>query len=133
MTDAQLSASARRHRRRARVARLASTQEGIIARADVYAAGITRGEVRANIRAGRWRRGGTHVIVTFTFTFTFTGPLTRRAKHWVAVIEGGPRAALDAESALEAGGLTGYAAARIRISVPRGARVRTGRLPGWTS
>jgi very-short-patch-repair endonuclease len=44
------------------------------------------------------------------------------------VIEAGPRAFLDGESALVAAGLTGYRVAAIRVSVPRGARIYR-RLP----
>lgn len=51
------------------------------------------------------------------------GPLLQEARHWVAVLEAGPRAFLDGESALLAAGLEGYVVDRIRVSVPRGARV----------
>src|SRR4051794_11892995 len=46
------------------------------------------------------------------------------ARWWSAVLEGGPRAFLDGESALLAAGLEHYATEQIRVSVPRGARIR---------
>ncbi|PKH37362.1 hypothetical protein CXG46_18040 [Nocardioides alpinus] len=48
--------------------------------------------------------------------------------QWAAVLQGGPRACLDRESALVAGGLERYDVRRHRVSVPRGARVRRSRL-----
>jgi len=46
---------------------------------------------------------------------------------WAAVFEAGPRAQLDGVSALWAAGLEGFTSDRIRVSVPRGARVRRAR------
>jgi very-short-patch-repair endonuclease len=56
-----------------------------------------------------------------------TGPLTRAAQEWAAVFEAGPRAFLDGASSLIASGLRGFTEAAIRVSVPRGARVRRAR------
>jgi very-short-patch-repair endonuclease len=44
--------------------------------------------------------------------------------RWAAVFQGGPRAHLDGASALIASGLVRFTEDRIRVSVPRGARVR---------
>jgi hypothetical protein len=44
--------------------------------------------------------------------------------QWGAVFQGGPRAHLDGASALVASGLQRFEQPRIRVSVPRGARVR---------
>lgn len=108
--------------RRRRVERLAAAQEGVVARPQVYAAGLSRAEVRAELRAERWQRGGAQTLVTFS------GPLPALAELWVAVLEGGPRAVLDGEASLLASGLTGYeSTAAPRVSVPRGARVRRSR------
>ncbi len=101
---------------------LAEEQSGVVSRAQAYAAGVTRAEVRANVRAGRWQRRGSSGIVLHN------GPLTDAQQLWLAVIEAGPRAFLDGESALLAAGLEHYRADSIRVSVPRGARVR--RAPG---
>ncbi len=97
---------------------LAHAQAGVVSRDQLYALGISRGEVRANVRAGRWQLLGRHCICVRT------GPLTSQAHLWSAVLEGGPRAFLDGESALVAAGLEHYDTTAIRVSVPRGARVR---------
>lgn len=107
-----------RNTRRQRALALAARQAGVIARRDLYAAGVTRGEVRANVRAGRWQLLGKHTVITHH------GPLTDVARHWSALVEGGPRALIDGESSLVLAGLTGYHVKKIRVSVPRGARIR---------
>lgn len=113
--------SALRAARRRRAETLAWRQDGVASRPQLYAAGVTRAEVRANIRAGRWQRWGSQSVLVFT------GPPTLAARHRAAVFEAGPRAFLDGASALEAAGLTKFTVDRIRVSVPRGARVRRGR------
>ncbi len=70
------------------------------------------------MRAGRWQTIGRHCVCVHT------GPLTTMGRHWVAVLEGGPRAFVDGESALVLAGLEHYTVERIRVSVPRGARIR---------
>jgi very-short-patch-repair endonuclease len=107
--------------RLARVQELADAQAAIVSRPQLYALGVPRGVVRANVRAGRWRRVGSQSICLVT------GPLTRSAQEWAAVFEAGPRAFLDGTSALIASGLTGYREDAVRVSVPRGARVRRAR------
>lgn len=104
-----------------RIERLAARQAGVLSRLQLYAAGVTRSEVRANVRARRWQPLGSQSILTYT------GPPTPAARHWAAVFEAGPRAFLDGASALVAAGLTKFEVDRIRVSVPRGARVRRGR------
>ncbi len=74
--------------------------------------------MRANIRAGRWSRLGAHCVLART------GALTTDARWWSAVLEGGPRAFLDGETALVVAGLEHYDSDKIRVSVPRGARIR---------
>lgn len=53
-----------------------------------------------------------------------TGPLTLEAEQWAAVLEGGPRAFLDGPAALVAAGLEHYSVERLRVSVPKGARIQ---------
>lgn len=48
-------------------------------------------------------------------------------ERWAAVFQGGPRAQLDGASALVAAGLERFAPERVRVSVPRGAKVRRNR------
>lgn len=118
MPDAQALAPVRRRRRFELIDALASRQAGIVGLDALYRAGVTRAEVRAQVRARRWRRCGTHAVATFT------GPLPQAAQSWVALLEGGPRAVLDGESSLLVAGLERYEVRRIRVSVPRGARIR---------
>lgn len=92
-----------------------------MSRRQLYRAGITRWEVRANLRAGRWRRAGRQSVCVHT------GPLPIEARRWAAVFEAGPRAFLDGESALIAAGLANFQAGPLRVSVPRGVTRRRGR------
>ncbi len=104
--------------RSAQLEQLAGDQGGVLSRTQLYRLGLSRGEVRAQVRARRWRRLGAHCVLTHT------GPLTREASMWAAILEGGPRALLDGASALVEAGLEHFEPDRVRISVPRGARVR---------
>jgi very-short-patch-repair endonuclease len=117
-TTDDLSAARSRRRRREQARLLAAGQAGVLSRTQLYAAGFTRGEVRANVRAGRWVRLGAHCVRTDT------GAMTVNATWWSGVLEAGPRAFLDGETALLAAGLQHYESTRVRVTVPRGARVR---------
>jgi very-short-patch-repair endonuclease len=111
----------RRMRRRDSVLTLAHGQSDVVSRRQLYAAGMTRWEVRANLEAGRWQTFGTQSVVVHT------GPVPDEARRWAAVFEAGPRAFLDGVSALLAAGLERFDADVVRVSVPRGARVRRAR------
>ncbi|WP_344771865.1 hypothetical protein [Nocardioides panacisoli] len=97
---------------------LADEQGGVLARKQLYALGVTRSEVTAHLRARRWQR------VTDQVVAVHTGPLPELGMQWAAVLQGGPRAMLDGASSLLASGLQRYDVDRIRVSVPKGARVR---------
>jgi hypothetical protein len=97
---------------------MAREQAGVVSRTQLYEAGFCRAEVRANVRAHRWSVLGRHCVRVET------GPLTKQAQWWAAVLEGGPRAFLDGEASLIAAGLQHFEAEKIRVSVPRGARIR---------
>ena len=70
-----------------------------MSRRQLYERGVTRGEVRANLRAGRWRKVGRQSIAVHC------GPLPQSAVHRAAVNEAGPRAYLDGGSAHQLGRL----------------------------
>lgn len=100
------------------VRELAEQQGGVASRRQLYAHGVTRGEVRGHVRAGRWQLIGDQSVCLHS------GPMGDVGMMWAAVFQGGPRAHLDGASALIAGGLERFTWERIRVSVPRGARVR---------
>lgn len=101
---------------RARALRLARRQEHVISRRQLYAAGVPRWAVRNELRVGRWQRTGRQTVVVHN------GPLTAAARRWIAVLECGPRAALDGVSCLQALGVTALTDAVIHVIVPKGAR-----------
>ncbi len=93
-------------------------QGGVMSRRDLYGLGVTRWQVLGEVRARRWTRVGDQSVCLYT------GPMSQDAHRWAAVFQGGPRACLDGAAALVAAGLQRYEVDRIRVSVPRGARVR---------
>jgi hypothetical protein len=97
---------------------MAKPQADVASRMQLYAGGITRHEVRANVEAGRWQFIGRQSLLLHG------GPVLRENLEWAAVFEAGRRAFLDGASSLIAGGLKKFDVERIRVSVPRGARVR---------
>ena len=97
---------------------LVSDQAGVASREQFYELGFTRAQLRAQCAARRWQTVGRQSFAVHT------GPLTTEALHWAAVFEAGPRAQLDGASSLLAHGLTGFIPERVRVSVPRGARIR---------
>lgn len=104
-----------RHRR---LSQIAEEQGKVLSRRQLYAAGITRWEVRAHVRARRWQTIGDQSVALHT------GEVSEFGMQWAAVFQGGPRARLDGASALIASGLSRFSQEKIRVSVPRGAKVR---------
>lgn len=96
----------------------AGRQAYVVSRRQLYRLGLTRWEVGGQIRAGRWQRVGDQAVCIHS------GPLEMESDRWAAVFQGGPRACLDGATALVACGLERFTVDRIRVSVPRGARVR---------
>jgi len=96
---------------------LALQQGDVVSRRQVYLLGVSRAQVRAQLRARRWGRVGRQSLVTHG------GPLPELGRHWAAVFEAGPRAFIDGASALRLAGLKGFDVDRIRVSVPRGTKI----------
>ncbi len=94
----------------------------MLSRPQIYALGITRHEVRGQVRAHRWQLLGDQVVCLHN------GVIADVGHQWAAVFQGGPRACLDGASALVAGGLERFTVDRHRVSVPRGARIRRTKL-----
>ncbi len=105
-------------RRIAKAVALAQEQGGVISRPQLLELRVTRGQIRANVSARRWRTWRSQCIAIHT------GELSDEGRWWAAVLEAGPRAVLDGASSLEASGLKGFREDTVRISVPKSARRR---------
>lgn len=117
------SRAARHRRQRAERSReLFAQQYGVASRRQLYAVGLGRWDVKAELRSGRWLTRGPQSISNIT------GVLCERGRWWTALIEVGSRAALDGVTALQAAGLTGFTEPAIHISMPKSGKPR--RWPG---
>jgi hypothetical protein len=67
----------------------ARDQAGVVTRQQALGAGMSDGAIVARIKFGRWQR------VHFGVYATFTGPMTRDAQLWAAVLAAGPGAQLE--------------------------------------
>lgn len=112
---------ARRLLRRRLVADLAVAQRDVVRLPQLYALGLTRADVRAELRARRWQRVGSQSIVLHN------GPLPTETRRAVAVFNAGADAALDGVSALVEAGLQHYDEPVIHLSVSKGTRYRRAR------
>lgn len=101
---------------RAAARRIARAQELAVSFKQLYAAGVPRWLVRREIKVGRWQRAGRQTVVLHN------GPVSVGTRRWVAVLEGGPRAALAGVSALQEAGLTALSDELIHVIVARGSR-----------
>lgn len=96
------------------VRELAEEQRDVVSRRQLAALRVPRWVVRLELRSGRWARRGRQTVTTHN------GPLTAAARHWVAVLEVGCRAALDGVSALQAAGVTGLSDTDVTVITPKG-------------
>lgn len=97
---------------------LGREQGQVVSRKQVYGLGVTRWEVRGEVRARRWQLIGDQSVCLHNSELSAAG------NRWAALFQGGPRAQLDGASSLVASGLERFTVDRVRVSVPRGARVR---------
>ncbi|HXH77644.1 DUF559 domain-containing protein [Nocardioides sp.] len=102
----------------AKATALAEEQGGVVSRQQLLRIGVTRGQIRANVTARRWRTVRRQCLAVHT------GELSTLGAQWAAVLEAGPGAVLDGGSALIASGLRGFEQDSFRVSVPRNARRR---------
>lgn len=118
-----------RTRRRARVvldpftarsvlAELSAARGGVLDRREVVRRGVPRWLLQAELRTRRWQRTGRQTVVTHNSALT---PAQRRA---VAVLEVGPRAALDGVTALERHGMRGVDGGPLHVIAPKGSTPR---------
>ncbi|MEI8410291.1 MULTISPECIES: hypothetical protein [unclassified Kribbella] len=104
--------------RRRRLARdLGARQGGVVSRSQLVALGITRWQVVAELKAGRWVAHQRQTVATHT------GQLTETATWWSAIFEVGPGAALDGSTALRAAGLRAFEDV-LHVSTPKSSRPR---------
>lgn len=99
---------------------IARCQGGIVSRRQAIAAGMTPGAIVAKVKFERWQRLYRGVYATFT------GPLSREARLWAAVLYAGKDARLSHETAAELHGLTPrrHQPPPIHLTVPAARRVR---------
>lgn len=108
-----MTTSVHRQERRADVASVAIRQGGLVSQRDLCELGISRSAIRAEVRAGRWRRRGGR-----TFAIDVEAD-PQESAWWYALLETGRRSALDGVTALAYAGMTGFDSVDLHVSVPR--------------
>lgn len=108
-----------RQERQDRAEPIARDHDGIAHRRDLRAVGITREDVRTEVRAGRWLTVGKHTVVVLRQTWS------KRAAWFHALWESGSGAVLDGVAALDAGGLKGFTHHEIDVALPTNNRRHT--------
>jgi hypothetical protein len=93
---------------------LLDLQSGIVSRGQAYAHGLDDDRIENRLRSGRWRAAHRGVYATFT------GPLSREAVLWAAVLRAGRGSALSHQTAAELLGLTDERSEVIHLTVPLG-------------
>jgi len=100
------------------LAALARFQEGVVTRQQALGAGLSASAVVSKVRNARWRQIHRGVYATFT------GPVSRQARLWAAVLYAGEGALLSHETAAELHGLSDRQVPLIHVTVPANRRVR---------
>ena len=100
-------------------------QHGVITRRQALATGLPATTVETWVQRGRWTRLDRGIYATGS------GPPSREALLWAALLRAGPGAVLSHETAAELCGLIGLPAAAIHVTVPaRRNPARGGIMPG---
>jgi hypothetical protein len=86
---------------------------------DLHRDGVTRAQLRSQLRTGRWRRAGLAVLL-------HNGPLSPAQARRVAQIHAGPKAIFTAFTAAELCGLHGWQRNETHLLAPAGTRLRAG-------
>ena len=98
---------------------LARWQAGLVTRGQALRAGLTSNAITSNwLFHARWTQVHRGVYVTFT------GPITREAQLWAAVLYAGPGARLSHETAAEIIRLADRESPLIHVAIPVSRRVR---------
>jgi hypothetical protein len=101
-----------------RLLELVRVQAGMITRQQASLAGMAESSVRSKVVTGHWR----HILPRVYATFT--GPMTRDASLWAALLYAGKGAQLSHETAAEILRLTDQRSALIHVTIPAERRVR---------
>lgn len=96
---------------------LLERQAGVLSRQQAVAAGLAPTNIDNRLRSGRWQRLRQGVYATFT------GPPSREAVLWAALLRAGPFAALSHYTAAELHGLVNQQSRLLHITVPNTRRV----------
>lgn len=94
---------------------IARDQDGVVSRPQLVRARVPRWFIRREVKARRWRRAGRQTLVVHC------GPLSERARRWIALLETSPRAALDGVTAMQEAGAV-LKDKDIHIIAPQGSR-----------
>jgi predicted transcriptional regulator of viral defense system len=104
---------------------LSTRQHGVITRRQALATGLPATTVETWVQCGRWTRLDRGIYATFS------GPPSRDALLWAALLRAGPGAVLSHETAAELCGLIHQPAPAIHVTVPaRRNPGRDGAMPG---
>lgn len=106
-----------RANRRKVARRRAAQQGGVLSRRQLFGMGWTHWQIKAELRAERWKDFGRQTVAVHN------GPLSEQGAWWSAVFEVGSGAALDGATALRAAGLRGLTD-KLHVSTPKSARPR---------
>jgi very-short-patch-repair endonuclease len=94
--------------------RTASARGGVLHRPEVLRLGVPRWVLQAELRARRWQAPGRQTVVTHN------GELTPAQRRAIAVLEVGPRAALDGLTALQHLGVDVEDDGQLHVIAPKG-------------
>jgi very-short-patch-repair endonuclease len=115
MSDQQRGTALYRAARRSGVCRLANAQGGVVGRRQLFALGLTRHELDAELRSGRWQRLGRQTVRVLPST-------DPSGDWWRCLFEVGSAAVLDGVTALLAAGLQAVDSPGVHVAVPKSAR-----------
>jgi len=97
---------------------IARNQAGLVSRKQAISSGLTSGMIHTRVKSGWWKPVHAGVYATFT------GPMTRDAWLWAAILHAGRGAYLSHETAAEINGLTDSSSPVINVTIPASRRVK---------
>lgn len=100
------------------------SQAGVAGRQQALRGGLSRDVLRRRLASGRWRRLRRGVYATFS------GPPSRQAELWAALLRAGPGATLSHHTAAELRGLTDDPSEQIHVTVPVARNPARRKIPG---